>query len=293
MVINRQPSSKKAKRIEIAEDMLTLLNFGNDKNIHRLSEFTNLQRVFEEHCDFHNNKLCIKTKTKPDSLQNPSDPDAAYSGHKGTGYQVQLAETYDEQNEVQLVTLALPQTANERDPYALPTIMKQLNGNKIKPELLLADSSYGSDQNINICTEYSTRLLSPVNGSYKTRLKVNDFKINANNVVESCPEGHISDKAHYNHEKGFGRASWDMKICKNCSSLSICPVLLQRNRYVLLYDKKRLALARRREYQNSPEFKNEYRKRSGIESVFRRLDLLTGLKHLRVREKNLCSCQLS
>jgi hypothetical protein len=30
-----------------------------------------------------------------DSLQNPSDPDATYSGHKGQGYQVQVMETND------------------------------------------------------------------------------------------------------------------------------------------------------------------------------------------------------
>jgi hypothetical protein len=29
-----------------------------------------------------------------DSLQNPSDPDATYDGHKGQGYQVQVMETY-------------------------------------------------------------------------------------------------------------------------------------------------------------------------------------------------------
>ena len=28
------------------------------------------------------------------SLQNPADPEAGYSGHKGQGYQVQVMETY-------------------------------------------------------------------------------------------------------------------------------------------------------------------------------------------------------
>ena len=32
---------------------------------------------------------------------NPSDPDATYDGHKGNGYQVQLAETCGEDNDVQ------------------------------------------------------------------------------------------------------------------------------------------------------------------------------------------------
>ena len=34
------------------------------------------------------------------SLQNPSDPDAAHSGHKGQGYQVQIMETYSEHESV-------------------------------------------------------------------------------------------------------------------------------------------------------------------------------------------------
>jgi len=31
-----------------------------------------------------------------DSLQNPSDPDATYDGHKGQGHQIQIMETYTE-----------------------------------------------------------------------------------------------------------------------------------------------------------------------------------------------------
>jgi len=31
-----------------------------------------------------------------DSLQNPSDPDAGYSGHKGKGFQMQVMEIYSE-----------------------------------------------------------------------------------------------------------------------------------------------------------------------------------------------------
>ena len=44
-------------------------------------------------------------------LQNPSDPEAGYDGHKGAGYQLQLAQSYGEKNEVNLVTACLPQSA--------------------------------------------------------------------------------------------------------------------------------------------------------------------------------------
>jgi hypothetical protein len=41
-------------------------------------------------------KVSIKANKEvpSDSLQNPSDPDASYDGHKGQGYQMQVAETY-------------------------------------------------------------------------------------------------------------------------------------------------------------------------------------------------------
>ncbi len=44
-------------------------------------------------------------------MQNPSDPGASYDGHKGPGYQAQIAETCNPQNEAQLITCAIPQTA--------------------------------------------------------------------------------------------------------------------------------------------------------------------------------------
>ena len=39
-----------------------------------------------------------------DSLQSPHDPDVTYSGHKGKGYEVQVAETCHEENATQLIS---------------------------------------------------------------------------------------------------------------------------------------------------------------------------------------------
>jgi hypothetical protein len=56
--------------------------------------------MFTEQClvekDDNGARVVIKTnKDVPsDSLQNPSDPDAGYCGHKGKGYQMQVMETY-------------------------------------------------------------------------------------------------------------------------------------------------------------------------------------------------------
>jgi len=73
-------------------------------------------------------------------MQNPSDPEATYDGHKGKGYQVQLAETCHPDNPVQLITCAIAQTAADEDGDALPEVVAQLEDADMKPTELLADT---------------------------------------------------------------------------------------------------------------------------------------------------------
>ena len=43
-------------------------------------------------------------EVRSDSLQSPHDPEATYSGLKGKGYEVQVAETCHAENATQLIT---------------------------------------------------------------------------------------------------------------------------------------------------------------------------------------------
>lgn len=58
--------------------------------------FRDMKRVFTERCEKVDGLLKPKTKISCKALQNPSDPDVGYSGHKGIGYHVQVAETCDD-----------------------------------------------------------------------------------------------------------------------------------------------------------------------------------------------------
>ncbi len=51
----------------------------------------------------------------------------ARRGHKGAGDQLQLAQSYGENNEVNLVTACLPQNAAESDSASLIPIMENQN----------------------------------------------------------------------------------------------------------------------------------------------------------------------
>jgi len=106
----------------------------------------------------------VKKKTGGNIIQNPSDPDATYDGHKGVGYQVQICESADSENEVQLITAIQVQSAVESDANAVDLILDKLELADQLPEELLADTLYGSDKNHQSASEKGVALESPVCG---------------------------------------------------------------------------------------------------------------------------------
>jgi hypothetical protein len=106
----------------------------------------------------------VKKKTGGNVIQNPSDPEATYSGHKGSGYQAQFAETCSKANEVQLITYADPETACEPDGGAVKPAMDKLQKDQLLPDKMVADALYGSDENVVECESRGVELISPACG---------------------------------------------------------------------------------------------------------------------------------
>jgi hypothetical protein len=100
-----KPSGRQKALEIVANDMLWLKDkFESIPGVSRLEEFGIMARVLDEQCAVvaegtgeADQTMTARMKDPKDvpcsSVQFPSDPDAAYSGHKGKGYQVQMAET--------------------------------------------------------------------------------------------------------------------------------------------------------------------------------------------------------
>ncbi|MBT4815907.1 MAG: transposase [Lentisphaerae bacterium] len=273
-------------REEIAEDMLALITrFEGIPSVSDRTTFKHLVRCFHEQCELVGDKVALRKKPGNTVLNNPSDPDATYDGHKGVGYQVQVSETCDEQNEVQLVLAAIPQTACEQDQDAVGKVLDHLEEAGNKPETLLADSGYGSDANHCECAERGVDLIAPVNngGRNKNRFFIEHFELAADNTVLRCPTGKTPSLAHYDAENGRGSASFDAEICSTCEHFDRCPVHKNRLKFRIKYTAKHLRLAQRRGHFATPECKEQYAPRSGIEGTFSRAKSVMGLGRLRVR----------
>jgi DDE family transposase len=233
--------------------------------------------------------IVVKIKTGGNCIQNPSDLGASYSGHKGPGYQVQLAETCVPSNEVQLITAALPQTASEPDADAVVPMIDQLDHAGRKPEELLADTLYTGDENVQAAAARGVDLVGPVPGRAPEvdpeALSVDDFAWDERTgLIDACPAGHPPTSCSYDAETARTRLEMPASACSACPFRKQCPIKSKNDgTFSLDVSDQERRLAGRRVEEATEVFKERYAPRSGIESTNSGLKNRLGLGRLRVR----------
>ena len=287
-----KPSESKKTLAEVSRHLFDLVQqFKAIGEVAAMYSYKLLERVLKEHCNLTDDKDNPVELKKPkeiasDSLQNPSDPDATYSGHKGQGYQVQVQETFcdDEQKKketLDLITHVEVEPAHNSDANALIPAIESTQRQNLKPKELTADSLYGSDDNCERAKEHGVELIAPTMGSVdEDKLSLADFQLSDEGEVIACPQGNAPAKIKKGKKVSIGFAAHD---CRNCPNLSKCPVEKGKKYYYLRVTDKQMRIAKRRIYEQSVEFKDRYRWRAGVEATMSEYDRRTGVKHLRVR----------
>jgi hypothetical protein len=234
-------------------------------------------------------KVVVKAKTGGDCVQNPSDLDATYDGHKGPGYQVQLAETCVPGNAVQLITGALPQTACEPDAGAVVPMLDQLEQAARLPGEMLADTLYTGDENVEAAAARGVDLVGPVPGrapeSDPEALSVDDFAWDERTgMIDACPAGHAPTSCSRDAATARTRFEMPASACSACPFRKQCPIQSTNDgKFTLDVTDKERRLAGRRVEEATEVFQERYAPRSGIESTNSGLKNRLGLGRLRVR----------
>ncbi|MCP4342542.1 MAG: transposase [Desulfobulbaceae bacterium] len=250
-----------------------------------------MERVFYDQCDVHEDTVEVKAKTGGNVIQNPSDPDATYDGHKGPGYQAQIAEACNPENDVQLITSVIPQTAVESDSNAVLPVLEDLKESDLLPESMLGDTLYAGDENVQLSEQYGVELVGPVPSGPKenqgaNELNVDDFNIGQiSEKVICCPAGHSPKSSVHNNQTGKTRTVMPESACGQCGYVDQCPVKKNRNGYCLDHTAKDRRLAARCHEECTDIFQQRYRLRGGLEGTNSGLKRRTGLGQLRVRGK--------
>ena len=268
---------------QIAWDMLRLIEkFEQHPKLSNMNSFKDMVRVFGEQCEIDDGKVKIRKNPGGSAMVNPSDPDASID-NKGVGYQVQVSETCNPENPVQIITAALPQTASEADQTSLEPMLDEMAKVDAIPESLLADSGYGSDGNVFRSAERNVELIAPTIGKDKKKVGLEECTLDDQQRVITCPCGKKPMLKRYIGEKG--RAVFPASTCQKCPLLKQCSASKQGN-YTIIYDARSLRLRERRIHEKTEEFQEQYRLRGGIEALFGRLKQFTPLRRLGVRGKS-------
>ena len=285
-----KPSESSRTLQEVGDDCFHLVEqFKNNAAVSAMHTYKLLARLFMEQCVVERTDDTTTVVVKPnkevpaDSLQNPSDPDAGYSGHKGKGYQMQVMETWStEKEQPNLITHVKVEAAHESDAHALLPAIKDAAQRELAPTELLADSLYGSDDNVEQAKELGVEVISPAMGTTSGNLSLADFTFSETDDIIACPTGQKPLRTKVG-EKGGRTVHFNRAVCDNCPRQSDCPVHRVKRSVTISYDQKGLRLARRRAWEQTAEFQGIYRFRAGAEGTMSDLDRMMRVKQLRVR----------
>ena len=285
-----KPSESTRTLQEVGDDCFCLVErFKEHQAVSDMASYKLLVRLFGEQCVVEKTDAQSAVVIKPnkevpsDSLQNPSDPDAGYCGHKGKGYQMQVQETYSpDKSQPNLITHVKVEAAHESDANALIPAIEDTAKRGLAPQELLADSLYGSDDNVEKAKELGVELVSPTMGSQTHQIGLADFTFSGGDDIIACPEGQKPQRIKTG-QQGGKIVHFDKAVCDLCPRQSDCPTKRVKKSASISYDAKELRLSRRRVKEKTEEFRDVYRYRAGAEGTMSDLDRITGLKHLRVR----------
>jgi hypothetical protein len=297
------PSEQKAKLEELSKYLHELIIIFEKDELSESSQL--LKRLFSEQCELANDdssdavKVQVKKKTEGPTLQSPYDPDASY-GHKGSGYSAHITETCNNDN-TEIITDYEVHGAARSDIGKALSVIERLDTVGHKPDTLFADGGYPSVPSALKVTEQGIEFITLVNRARLADEVVgrDKFHFNTEGLVTTCPMGHVPlDHRILSANNTTDRALhaiFDGNICRSCSMLDQCPVRAPNHR-----DKGcgprdttgdfRLEITpelRLRDemytLQQTTEWKERYRIRSGIEATNSELKRAHGMGRLRVR----------
>ena len=291
-----KPSESAKTLQQVSADLYDLIEqFKDQKAVCNMHSYKLMQRVLVEQCDVQTDDDASKVRVKKpkqiraDSLQNPCDPDASYSGYKGQGYQVQVMESFTRTEDKQqkgktlnLITHVAVEKACEHDSNALMPAIEDTEQRGLKPTTLLADTLYGGDDNSELAKTHNVELVSPTFKKDNNR-GLSSFSFDDQGRVTNCRAGRSPVKVLYKKKTKRFSARFDLNQCKSCPHVADCPGKAGKNYYFLRYNDKDSRLAVRRRFESSEQFIDTYRWRAGVEATMSQYDALTGVKRLRVR----------
>ena len=306
------PAEQKVKLEQLAQYAYKLIvRFATDDQVKSTEPYQLLERLFREQCETRkkpgsdgdsskDNDVQVKKKTEGPTLQSPYDPDASY-GHKGSGYSLHITETCNNGRKTEIITDYEEHGAARSDVGKALSVIERLDASGLKPETLFADGGYPSVPSALKVIEQDIEFMAPVNRSRLPEEVIgrDHFQFDSEGFVTKCPRGRrpIDHRvlSGNNSTRRSLHAIFDGETCRSCRMLDQCPVRAPNHRDAGCQERDtvgdfRLEITpeiRLRDqmyaHQQTTEWKDRYKIRSGIEATNSELKRCHGIGKLRVR----------
>lgn len=241
----------------------------------QMKEFEHLSRLLKDQCIETEEGVVIPTEAKkiaPESLQNPTDPDATYrykSGKGNVGYSVNIVEVRDPNKNVGMILSHDIQNNLYHDAqFGEAFIDHDPLSDEIK--VLAADGAYHRQTTIQKATDKKVEFnLSNMTGrkSAKNLLGVDQFERDDNQVITSCPAGHAPEQAKFDPVKQVYTAKFDKSICASCPLREQCPVKEQKKYNNIRFTENKLQTDELKKNMNTERHRELSKFRSGVEGI--------------------------
>ena len=243
-----------------------------------------LRQVWEQQYLTREKRCCLRTAEEVpptgERMDSPYDPEARFSNKRSTswtGYKVHLTETCDT-HAPHLITHVETTEAMSPDVEMTEPIQRALAEKELLPDEHLVDAGYtDADWVVRSQMEMGVEVVGPVrpDSSWQAREQtgydVSHFQIDWQAQQAVCPQGHVSS-SWTPHLDAWGNEVVAIKFsrtdCRLCPARARCTKAAEAPRHMTVRPQLgHEALVRIRAQQETPEWKDRYDQRAGVEGT--------------------------
>jgi hypothetical protein len=285
-VIYHNKSEDRAAKIQsILEDGATLIERLGEAGA-ELPEYALVVRLLEDQSiiDETGNRVAKDNREiAPNSLQNPSDPEATYrkkAGEHYTGYVGNIVETFDENGNSVITDYEFEQNRHSDSEFcksAIKNIAETGEATADEKVVLIGDGAFASTENSALAEANNVILVTTALTGPKPPEVFADFVIDKeNNQVVQCPAGYAPIRQGHNPITENYRIVMDKSHCGNCPHRLECKAKMQKKSAVVNVSENKVERAKvannasvtAEEYK---QYRNARNAIEGIPSVLRRV----------------------
>jgi transposase len=227
-------------------------------------------------------------------ISSPHDVEARYSRKRSTewtGYKVHVSEMCDA-DMPHLITDVETTPATTSDFEMTPIIQEQLAQRDLRPVKQVMDAGYVSaDHLVTSRSKHDIDLIAPApdDPSWQARaaqgFDIAHFSIDWDEQQATCPQGHVSTQwmpGKDRHDHNIIKIRFAQADCQACPTRALCTHSANLPRMLAVRERPLFeALQTARQREATPEFKQEYNARAGIEGTFSQAIRIADLRRSR------------